>query len=53
MQTSAVNTTFEIIDNRFVTILPTAGFGRAELMKDPYYMPENDPEMRKAISREI
>ncbi len=50
MQTSQYDAT-DVLDSLCTNMLPKAGFEAADLMKDPYYMPENDPKMLEYVER--
>ena len=39
----------DILDSLATSILPKNGMSVADLYNNPYYMPENDPELRKAV----
>ena len=39
----------DILDSLATTILPKAGYAEADLVLNPYYMPENDPKIQKEV----
>lgn len=41
--------TMDILDSLATTILPKAGYAEADLVLNPYYMPENDPKIQKEV----
>lgn len=41
----------DILDSLTTTILPAQGYTAADLMKNPYYMPESDAEMISAVEQ--
>ena len=41
----------DILDSIATTILPKNGVQAANLYLNPYYMPENDPEIKAAVER--
>ena len=43
------NDDMDILDSIAVTILPKAGYDNADLVKNPYYMPETDERLKKEV----
>ncbi len=50
MKTSVYDDT-DILDGLAITILPKAGFKEANLMENPYYMPESDEELIAEVEK--
>ncbi len=43
--------TMDILDSLATTILPKAGYTEADLVLNPYYMPENDPKIQSEVNK--
>lgn len=41
----------DILDSLATTILSKAGYSEADLVLNPYYMPENDPKIQKEVNQ--